>query len=202
MINFTLDTNCMIDVAEGRNDATFVMALLDAHRRGEVNVALAASSASERQQGNYFLNNISEFDARRRDLGFDDLEILPTIVRMGVSFFGHSMIASDDMVAREELIYSVLAPNSEVNWVRFAKASGVDPEDQHSPAHFRWRNKMLDAQAFWAHEHAGRDVFVTSDARFQRLNGHPAFPDASVKCPIDAAALIGDRRGRGRNERP
>jgi len=180
----------MIDVADGREDATSVEALLVAHRRGRADVALAASSASERQRGNYFLNNIAEFDARRRELGFGELELLPTIVRNDVSFFGHSLYANDTMMARENLIYSVLAPGSEVEWVSYAEANGVDPSDQLSAAHFRWRNKMLDAQAFWAHEHARRDVFVTSDARFRKLNGHPQFPGASVKDPPEALALI------------
>jgi len=164
--------------------------LLDAHRLGKANVALAASSASERQRGNYFLNNIAEFDARRRELGFGELELLPTIVRNDVSFFGHSLYANDAMMAREDLIYSVLAPGSEVDCVSYAEANGVDPSDQFCAAYFRWRNRMLDAQAFWAHEYAGRDVFVTSDVRFRSLNGHPKFLGTRIMSPPEASTLV------------
>ena len=72
----------------------------------------------------------------------------------------------------------------------YAAAAGADPEDETSGAFLRWRNLILDAQAFWAHEHHGRHVFVTSDEKFKRLVGKPEFPEAVVKEPHEAAARV------------
>jgi hypothetical protein len=75
-------------------------------------------------------------------------------------------------------------------WVDYATWKEVPKEDKTTPAYLRWRNQILDAQALWAHEHAERDVFVTSDQRLLRLNGHIDFPDMLVKTPEEAIKLL------------
>jgi len=47
---FTLDTNCLIDLDEGRRNGPLVRALADA-RPARANVAFVAISASEKQKG-------------------------------------------------------------------------------------------------------------------------------------------------------
>jgi hypothetical protein len=190
MASFTLDTNCLIDMAEDRPAAVHIRALLAARAKGEADLALVASSASERQQGGTYLASIAVFEERRNALGFDGLPLLPSIGRSDVSFFGHSVWGSKEGSAREAAIYSVLFPNSPVEWAEYATARGADVTDLISPAGMRWRNQMLDAQALWAHDHAGRDVFVTSDQRLRVLNGHPDFPAMTIRAPEEAVTLL------------
>lgn len=191
LITFTFDTNCLIDIAEDRQNAAHIHKLLAHHKNHEVDIALVASSASERQQGEkVFLDDFQLFDARRKALGFGTAQLLPSIGRYDVSFFGHSLSGSDDAIAREHAIFRVLAGGSDPEWTEYAASKELDVSDKTAPGYFRWRNKMLDAQAFWAHDHAKRDVFVTSDKRFKNLNNHVDFPTAHVVTPMEATDLI------------
>lgn len=190
MISFTLDTNCIIDIDEGRPAASSVIALLSAWAVGGADLALVASSASERQSGGMYLSNFEAFDQRRKQLGFAGVPLLPSMARWDLSFFGQSLYASPEGVAREALIYGALFPSSPFEWADYAESKGVHVYDNGGSAYARWRNQMLDAQALWAHEHAERQVFVTSDKRLLLLNGHPDFPNMIISPPEEAAALI------------
>jgi len=192
MTSFTFDTNCLIDVAEGRPAAAHIRALLDAGMRGEADLALVASSASERQQSGTFLANIDTFQERRNSLGFRGLPLLPSIARLDISFFDHSLYPTQEGSAREAAIYSILFPTSPVEWADYAAQRGADVNDLTTPAWMRWRNQMLDAQALWAHDQAGRNVFVTSDQRLRILNDHPHFPAMVIRTPEEAAAMLGE----------
>lgn len=190
MMKFTLDTNCLIDVAENRDRAPYVQKLLAAAQQGKAQVALVASSASEKQESGEFLLSLATFNERRVSLGFGGLELLPSIGRMDVSFFDHCLWGDDESIAREHAIYLALFPTSPPEWEDYATAKGHSADDQTGKGYMRWRNQILDAQAFWAHEHAEHDIFVTSDVRFNVLERHPAFPDAVIKEPAEAAGIL------------
>ena len=164
--------------------------MLAAAEAGEAEVALVASSASERQKGGTFLSSFSAFDERRKGLGFGALPCLPSIARSGISFFGNSIVGGAEIVARERAICLALFPTSPFGWRDYAAAKGHSHEDTDGRGFARWRNQLLNAQAFWAHEYAGQDVFVTSDARFKVLERHPDFPVAVVNTPCEAIALL------------
>jgi len=190
MLKFTLDTNCIIDIAEERPSAVHVRRLLEAARSGTVSLALLASSASERQQAGGFLENACAFDERRAALGFGDLDLLPALARLDVSFLDMALLCCPDGQAREQAIYKCLFPQSEYEWRDYAAARNLDPSDGSSSAYYRWRNQILDAQAYWAHDHAARQIFVTRDRRFRRLEGHADFPAAVVRTPECAVTLL------------
>lgn len=123
-------------------------------------------------------------------MGFGALEFLLPIGRSDLAFFDHCLIAGEQDLAREREIYSVLFPSSPVGWVEYAAQKGADENNRVSGEYFRWRNQLLDAQAFWAHDNAGRDVFVTSDKRFRKLQDSAGFPDAVVRTPEGAVDLL------------
>ncbi len=189
-MKFTLDTNCIIDVADGRDMAVHVNRLLNARREGAIDVALVASSASERQQGDQYLSSFDQFDQRRKALGFGDLPLLPSIGRYDISFFDQCLMAGDEDSAQEDAIFRALFPTSPTEWADYAAAKGHQVDDVTGKGFARWRNQLLDAQAFWAHQHAEHDVFVTSDKRFRVLEGHPDFPTAVVRNPLEAVGLL------------
>ena len=190
MLKLTLDTNCLIDVAEDRDRAPFVKQLLRAAQTGEAEVALVASSAAERQRSRDFLSNFSLFEERRTALGFGGLPLLLPIARQDMAFLNHCLFGGVESLTRESEIYLTLFPSSPVEWADYAEARGHDAANRSGDGYARWRNQILDAQAFWAHEHAGHDVFVTSDARFKVLEKHPAFPQACIRVPEEAVALL------------
>ncbi|CDZ49846.1 hypothetical protein [Neorhizobium galegae] len=67
---------------------------------------------------------------------------------------------------------------------------GASVDDMSSLAYRRWRNQILDAQALWAHDHAGRDIFITNDHRLKVLEGNPGFPAIAIRTAEEAAALL------------
>ncbi|WP_294927421.1 hypothetical protein [uncultured Paracoccus sp.] len=190
-MRLTLDTNCLIDIADKRERAPYVEALRAAAEEGRVLISLVASSASEKQQSGDFLSSMGRFKERVAALGFGDSLLLPSIARFDVSFFEHGLHCDNQMLEREHKIYRVLFPTSPPEWADYAKEKGHMRDDRHGKGYFRWRNQLLDAQAFWAHEHASQDIFVTSDARFKVLEGHRDFPTAVVKEAREVVEMIG-----------
>ena len=191
MLTFTFDTNCLIDVEEGRPAAAHVNRLLKAaHSRDDVEVAMVASSASERQKGNCTLSNFNDFERRRNNAGFGHLPMLYPLLRMDIGFWDKGLWSSPETRARENLIFKTLFPSSPVEWSDYAAKKAVDADNRDSPAFRRWRNQLLDAQAYWAHEFNNRDVFVTSDRRFKVLEKSPHFPQARVLEPSETVSLI------------
>ncbi len=81
-------------------------------------------------------------------------------------------------------------PTSPYEWPQYAITDGTDLDDIGSHSYSRWRNKILDAQAFWRHDNAQREIFVTSDQRFSVLEWHEDFPDAIIKNPDEAIEYI------------
>ncbi len=190
MLKFTLDTNCLIDVEEDRPAAIHVKQLLAAAREGVIDVAMVASSASERQKDNSFLTHFEHFEHRRRMLGFDHLPMIHSLLRWDMGFWDTGLWASQNCEERENLIYQVLFPNSPIEWSDYAAKQAVQIEDINSRVYWRWRNQILDAQAYWAHDFNKRDVFVTSDKRFRKIEESPHFSKARILEPYEAVSLV------------
>lgn len=192
MIAFTLDTNCIIDLAEDRAAAEAVRSLCDAAAEGRAQVAVVSVSASERQPGDAYLESYEDFKARLAALQLEHLEILPTITYWGIGFWGVGLFGgTDDMVARERLIHETLFPQVPFSWPDFAASKGISSETVRVPEAKRWRNAFCDRQMFWAHDHNRRDVFVTSDSNFRRrLSQSQDFRSARIATPDKAAMLL------------
>jgi hypothetical protein len=190
MLSFTLDTNCIIDVAVNRPSASDVMRLVDAHRAGTADVAVVAVSASERQSGDEYLRSYDEFETRLKDLGLSHLRILLPVLYCDIGFWDRGLWADAAMKRREQEIHAVLFPTIEFAWQDFARAAGIEALSIKSREARRWRNAFCDRQMYWAHDHNDRDLFVTSDSNFRRLSGARNFPKARIMSPAEAAALL------------
>ena len=134
---FTLDTNCLIDVEDGRPAAIYVKQILRAALDGIADVAMVASSASERQKDNSFLTRFEYFEHRRKVLGFDHVPIIHPLLRWDIGFWDQGLYASATSEARENLIYRILFPNSPIEWPDYAAQQAVQIEDLNSRAYRR-----------------------------------------------------------------
>jgi hypothetical protein len=67
--SFTLDTNCLIAIDEGRPEAGAIRTLAHAHSLGKADVAVVAISASEKQKSGHYIQNFTEFRDRLASLG-------------------------------------------------------------------------------------------------------------------------------------
>ena len=190
MLKLTLDTNCIIDVDERRDGFEAVMALVDAHREGRVELALVCSGAHERQKDGGYLESFSLFTARLDALGFPALPVLPSILYFDISFWDHGLLADDAMKDRERLIFQTIFPRIAFEWSAYAAEKGLSQHDRSSRHFHKWKNRLCDVQAFWAHDYAKRDIFVTRDIEFQRLTRHPEFTDAHILSPLQVISFV------------
>jgi len=191
MLTFSLDTNCLVDIAEGRPDAVAIRALADAHAHGDANVAVSAISASENQKTAELLTNFEQFKARLAALELGHLEILKPMLYWDISFWDWAHSADAEMVDLERQIHEVLFPNVEFLWPEFCKARGWDANAH--PVDTRWRNAKCDVQALWSHIYQHRRIFVTSDAKFHAITKLPrliALGAERIVTPQDALTLL------------
>jgi hypothetical protein len=191
LTKFTLDTNCLIAVDDSRPEKDAVLGLLGAAKDGRADVAMVASSASERQVGGGHLTNIGEFRVRLEAMGFGHIELLKPIGTFSVSFYGFAVMPSQQQRKLQSDLFAALFPSVEQTWSERAAALGVDVADFTSPEGWKWRNRLLDVQAVWAHVNYGRDIFVTSDKNFsKRLTTDPQFSDLVIATPQEAVAIL------------
>ena len=191
MIKFTLDTNCLIDLEEGRKGAAEVRKLVEAHRRGIANVAVATVTASERQKDGGFLETYEDFQARLVSLGLDHLNQIQPLAHFGISFFDHGLWTSQEMADSEAAIHDVLSPGIPISYPEYCEAWDIDPEAR--PLNPKWRNRLCDTQIVWSHIHHGRDVLVTSDDNFFKASKLPRLVALGAKriCrPAEAAEML------------
>jgi hypothetical protein len=165
---FTLDTNCIIDVAENRPAAGAVRALADAHAAGRADVAVIAMSASERQRGGHYIQDFTDFRNRLVSLGLGHLNVILPMMYWDISFWDHCLWTDDAMVKREHEIHLILFPTVQFLWEDYCRANSIDLPN-NSPTG-KWRNCKCDVQAIWSHIHHKREVFVTSDGNFHKAD--------------------------------
>jgi hypothetical protein len=190
MRSFTLDTNCLIAIDEGRPEATAIRSLADAHAVGKAAVAVVAISASERQTGGRYIADFAEFRARMAALELAHLDILPPIMYWDITFWDYSLWSDAAMQALERQVHETLFPNVEFLWQDYCRANGLDPASTPTG---RWRNRKCDVLAIWSHIHGNRDVFVSSDGNFHvpaKKTALVALGAGHIEYPHDAVSLV------------
>jgi hypothetical protein len=188
---FTLDTNCLIDIAENRSAAEAVRALAEAHAAGRADVAVVAMSASEKQQSGRYIHNFGEFRDRLNSLGLGHLKVVLPMMYLDISFLDHCLLSDDAMIKIEQEIHSILFPTVQFLWQDFCCANGLDPTSNQVTG--KWRNCKCDVQAIWSHVHQRRNVFVTSDGNFHKADkkaGLIALGAGRIEYPKDALSLL------------
>jgi len=102
MITFTFDTNCLIDVDEGRASAASIRAIVKAHRSQKIHAAFVAVSASERQRDDFYLPTYRDFAERLEKLGFGDIPHIMGMAYINISYINHAVLADASSLSREK----------------------------------------------------------------------------------------------------
>lgn len=192
VVRFTLETNCLIAVAEGEPDAVSIRALLARHAAGTAVVQLTATSAAERQPDGTQLDNFSFFQEKVDAAGLGHLEILLPIALVDFAYLDWCVFASDDDDELLAKIHNVLFPSRS-----FERADAV-PDNlvgaELDKADRKWRNHVLDVLALHCHIRSGNDVFVTSDENFlkaTKVGPLVKLGAGAILRPADAASYHG-----------
>jgi hypothetical protein len=162
-MRLTLDTNCLRDLEEETAQTSAITQLIKLHRAGKIQVHVGAISASENLPGKVAPETVSQFEARLKKLGIDDLpSILPT-GRNEMSFWGAAVYGAekDDL---GEKINSVV--HSTVDTLTLTAKS---------------RNALSDVDSLAAHIRSGHDIFVTSDEHFRKATRRQALVALGAK---------------------
>lgn len=186
MLKLTLDTNCVIDLensSEPRSGA--LRSLVDAAGLGLVDVALVASSASEKQRDGGRLDSFAKFQNRLARLGLEHLTILKPLMRFDFSYWDWCLFADGpggDLVTLERRIHEAMFPKMPPELAQHISKGGKEKA---------WRNAQCDVQIAWCHIHGNRDILVTNNTRdFQRNNKMLIALGAKAICKPEEAAQI------------
>jgi hypothetical protein len=117
MVSFTLDTNCIIAVDEGRPEAASIRRLAKAHARSEADVAIVAIMASEKQRHGGWLENFVNFQDRLARLSLAHLGLCNPML-----YFGHCFWSDKKQQALEQKIHEILFPRIERSLSDFCEA--------------------------------------------------------------------------------
>jgi hypothetical protein len=194
MLSFTLDTNCVIAVDEGRQEGAFVLQLADAHARSDADVAVVAIMSSEKQRHGGWLEDFREFQKRLEKLGLGHLSLCSPMAYWDICFWDHCLWSGEEERVLEEKVHQILFPSVEFILQDFCRNRGVPatPIVWNDITH-AWRNAKCDVQAVWSHTNAHRDVFVTSDGNFHQAAKKQALLDLGagrIERPEQASALL------------
>jgi hypothetical protein len=187
MQTFSLDTNCVIALEEGRVEAASVRALANAHAAAKANVGVIAISASERQKDGRHLESFTCFQNRLKTLGLEHLDLILPMFYFDLTFWDCAVFTDEAGLILEQKIHQILFPNIEFRWPDFCRANNLDPSSIVSSS--KWRNAKCDVQALWGHINAKRDIFVTSDENFHKVSKKAKLIALGAGCierPIDA----------------
>lgn len=187
-MKFTLDNNCLIAVANDEPAAAAVKTLAQAHAVGKAEVAVLGISASERQAGGRYLQNIDEFKSNLKSIGLGHLNIYKTTGISGITFWGWSFYPSPEQIFLERKIHDIMFSPSEFEWQDVASVAGEEIECTTGQAYRKWRNRRCDVQGMLAHILNGGDVFVSSDNHFLRNSNSLIALGARTILPPSAAA--------------
>lgn len=186
---FTLDTNALLDIALGREAVGDLLALVDLHRAGKIDLAITGMSAAERQPGRRYIANFQEFLDRLESLGLQDLTILKPMCVVGVSYVNWSVYGSEELDVLRQNLSRVLWPEMQP-YREYCEAKGIDPAAD--PMDRLYRNRLLDVLILHTHIMHGRDVFVSRDDNYfaeTKLPHLEALGAKAIRRPAEALEI-------------
>jgi hypothetical protein len=170
-----LDTNCLIDLEKGTGQAADLEQLVEAHRRGRIELVAAAITASEKEPPGT-PRSFELLTSRLERLNLSEVRILPPMGRWDEMYWGQALWADEEMQALEERIRAVIAPNFDLD---------------HTSNRRKWLNTLCDIQMVFTHLWHKTDLLITGDERhLLRRAAALAELGAKVVSPAQAAELL------------
>ena len=166
VLNVTLDNNCIIDLEQNNARASFLKKLIKMHCNGKINLRVVAISASERKPDHSYVSNFNEFKRRLDAIGLGNVEILPTVLYLGVGFLGYSLLSGGKLDELEREIQRILFPKIAIEFCDFCRERGYKLDD--NKAWSRWVNAKCDVLALLSHIWFKGDIFITTDKDFHK----------------------------------
>ncbi len=149
-----LDTNCLIDLEENRPDAHHVRTLIGAWKKGQVELAVVAVSASENQPSGIASRDSGVFEEKLNTVGLAGVQHLLPLAMWDVFYWDHALWSSAEMEALESKIRGVLFPGIATTPPMNINENSV------------WRNRMCDVMVAWSCIHHQWECLVTRDHDF------------------------------------
>lgn len=156
MKKFTLDTNCIIDLEEGRGNSRYLQKLIQAWNDGQIELAVVAVSASENLKDCSLDRTYSVFEQKLERAGLAGISQLQPLMKWDVFFWDHALWSDDAMEKLESEIRRILFPN----------IVSIPPLEIASNS--KWRNELCDVLVAWSHAYHRYDYLVTRDDNFHK----------------------------------
>jgi hypothetical protein len=196
----TLDMNCIIDLEKNNSYAPDLLKLVELNIERKIDLRITAASASEQKPDDTSASNFSEFKDRLARIGLSSLEILPTLLYVGVSYIGYCLVGGGKLSELEESIQQILFPQVELGFSDYCKKRGLALDDQK--AWRRWVNRKCDVLGMFSHIWHNGDLFVTRDSNFHKEKNKLALirlGAGNILTPQNAVRLIDEKRVPDRN---
>lgn len=177
MKKFTLDTNCIIDLEENRQNSQNIKQIVQAWQAGEIELAVVAISASEKQRGGIYAETYDKFKNKLAAVDLSGVRELLPKAYWNVSYWNCALWA-DNEDKLEAQLWDALFPGV---------PSGPPTTEEDVP---RWRNKLCDVLVAWSHAYHRWDVLITSDKNFLSKKDGLAKLGVNVMSPQDAVELV------------
>jgi len=196
-LKLTLDMNCIVDLEENKSHAPDLLKLVELNIERKIDLRITAASASEQKHDDTYASNFNEFEDRLARMGLSNLEILPTVMHIGVSYIGYCIVGGGKLSELEESIQRILFPHVELEFSDYYKKRGLRVDDR--VAWGKWANAKCDVLALFSHIWYSGDIFVTRDGNFHRKTKKPALLKlgaGDILTPHNALTRIGERHAR------
>jgi hypothetical protein len=176
MLNITLDSQILFDILEQREDYLISLELKKLFDLGIINLRVTASSGSENRKDKQPVRNIQDFMKMLNLINLNSATILDPIMYWGISFWGHALNASEEMIKVEKELFEILhdVPH---NYKEYCLLKNIDS----STTDPKWRNKLCDTQVIWCHIWYQGDVFITRDKNFHKQTKKPKLIELGAK---------------------
>lgn len=136
------------------------------HDDKKIKLRITAISASEQRPDKTYVSHFNDFKHRLAIIGLGKVEILNTILYVGLGFVGHSLVGGGKLEELERKIQRIMFPTIELQFKDFCQKRSLKLDDKK--AWHRWVNKKCYVLTLWSHIWYEGDIFVTRDTNFHR----------------------------------
>ena len=156
-MKLVLDTNCIIDLEEHREDYPHLVKILSKWRDGDIELGVVAISASEKQKGGHYSETFKDFENKLANVGLQGIEILSPIGYPDMHYWDNALYCDKSMAALEDKIHTILFPCTPLELPISDERKKMD-----------WINEKCDVQMAWAVIYHKWEILVTGDGNFHR----------------------------------